>query len=254
MCHPADPATITTPASTRSTDGKIFEYKLFVRVQKNGQSNSKMMRMSSKGRVVPMELNLDKLDFSLLKTLVIQHLGNIISPHQIVGIWHTCTIAWKRARQATSAIFSIKTFKTIIAPSANKSMDGLLDILKSTAKANHSIDFCDLFFRFTMDSFVQMTFGKDLGLLGTDYYDKGEASSPSKLSPVSIPFADAFDFAQDQIDFRFLAVRGWQLIEKLVGSIGKRMKASCCVLDDYAYSLIDERMASLAQSSNCGKK
>ncbi|WAR58097.1 hypothetical protein PtB15_5B329 [Puccinia triticina] len=226
MCHPADPATITTPASTRSTDGKIFEYELFVRVQKNGQSDSKMMRMSSKGRVVPMELNLDKLDFYLLKTLVIQHLGNIISPHQI----------------------------TIIAPSANKSMDGLLDILKSTAKANHSIDFCDLFFRFTMDSFVQMTFGKDLGLLGTNYYDKGEASSPSKLSPVSIPFADAFDFAQDQIDFRFLAVRGWQLIEKLVGSIGKHMKASCCVLDDYAYSLIDEQMASLAQSSDCGKK
>ncbi|WAQ82386.1 hypothetical protein PtA15_2A703 [Puccinia triticina] len=80
-----NPATITTPASTRLTDGKIFEYELFVRVQKNGQSDSKMMRMSSKGRVVPMELNLDKLDFSLLKTLVIQHLGNIISPHQIVS-------------------------------------------------------------------------------------------------------------------------------------------------------------------------
>ncbi|WAQ89999.1 hypothetical protein PtA15_11A691 [Puccinia triticina] len=170
------------------------------------------------------------------------------------GIFVADGAAWKRARQATSTIFSIKTFKTIIAPSANKSMDGLLDILKSTVKANHSIDFCDLFFRFTMDSFVQMTFGKDLGLLGTDYYDKGKASLPSKLSPVSIPFADAFDFAQDQIDFRFSAVRGWQLIEKLVGSIGKRMKASCCVLDDYAYSLIDERMASLAQSSDCEKK
>ncbi|OAV94108.1 hypothetical protein PTTG_09667 [Puccinia triticina 1-1 BBBD Race 1] len=91
MCHPADPATITTPASTRSTDGKIsigIEYELFVRVQKNGQSKSKMKRMSSKGRVVPMELNLDKLDFSLLKTLVIQHLENInvrIYPIEIIA-------------------------------------------------------------------------------------------------------------------------------------------------------------------------
>ncbi|WAQ86940.1 hypothetical protein PtA15_7A669 [Puccinia triticina] len=247
MCHPADPATITTPASTRSTDGKIFEYELFVRVQKNGQSDSKMMRMLSKA---PRKHHISSSNSNPVVTY--PNGSQLVAIEQLEPQREKTVDFTRHPGGRYSDI--IKTFKTIIAPSANKSMDGLLDILKSTAKANHSIDFCDLFFRFTMDSFVQMTFGKDLGLLGTDYYDKGEASSPSKLSPVSIPFADAFDFAQDQIDFRFLAVRGWQLIKKLVGSIGKRMKALCCVLDDYAYSLIDERMASLAQSSDCGKK
>ncbi|KAH9450504.1 hypothetical protein Pst134EB_018040 [Puccinia striiformis f. sp. tritici] len=39
---------------------------------------------------------------------------------------------------------------------------------------------------------------------------------------------------------------GWRLIERLnIRSMGKRMKVSCGVLDDYAYSLIDERMSNL---------
>ncbi|OAV98710.1 hypothetical protein PTTG_25622 [Puccinia triticina 1-1 BBBD Race 1] len=105
-----------------------------------------------------------------------------------------------------------------------------------------------------MDSFVQMTFGKDLSLLGAKYYDSGETSLPLKISPASIPFSTAFDFAQDQIDFRFSTVAGWQVFMKLVSSIGKRMEASCRVLDDYAYSLIDEQMADLSQTSDGEKE
>ncbi|KAA1099008.1 cytochrome P450-dit2 [Puccinia graminis f. sp. tritici] len=170
------------------------------------------------------------------------------------GIFVADGPAWKRARQATSTIFTIKTFKNIIVPAANKSLDGLVDLLKSTAQSNdQSIDFCDLFFRYTLDSFVQMTFGQDLDLFGTQYDGKTKGSSPSKLSASSLPFSEAFDFAQDQVDFRFSVVIGWKLLEGLVGSIGKRMKASCRVLDDYAYSLIDERMASRTYQSNLEK-
>lgn len=169
------------------------------------------------------------------------------------GIFVSDGPAWKRARQATSTIFTVKTFKNIIVPSANKSVDGLVNLLKSTAESDKSINFCDLFFRFTLDSFVQMTFGKDLDLFGTEYDHKTDASSPLKLSATAIPFSAAFDFAQDQVDFRFAVVTGWQLLERLIGSMGKRMKASCRVLDDYVYSLIDERMAQLTHQSNFEK-
>ncbi|WAQ82594.1 hypothetical protein PtA15_2A911 [Puccinia triticina] len=59
---------------------------------------------------------------------------------------------------------------------------------------------------------------------------------------------------KDQIDFRFSTVAGWQVFMKLVSSIGKRMEASCRVLDDYAYSLIDEQMADLSQTSDGEKE
>ncbi|KAH9450495.1 hypothetical protein Pst134EB_018031 [Puccinia striiformis f. sp. tritici] len=64
---------------------------------------------------------------------------------------------WRRARHATSRIFTVNTFKTIIEKCASRSLEGLTDELRSAAGEEHSIDVCDLFFRFTLDSFVQMT-------------------------------------------------------------------------------------------------
>jgi len=161
------------------------------------------------------------------------------------GIFVSDGALWKRARHATSTIFTIKTFKSIILPASNKSMEGLIQVLSSTAEEKRSIDFCDLFFRFTLNSFVQMTFGKDLGLLGVQHADDQEQKkSTLKLSQKPNTFAVAFDYAQDHLEFRFMLMVGWQLVERLIGSIGKRFKDSCRVLDEYAYSLIDERMAS----------
>ncbi|KAA1136753.1 cytochrome P450-dit2 [Puccinia graminis f. sp. tritici] len=143
----------------------------------------------------------------------------------------------------------MKTFKTTIVPCANQSIDRLVKVLKSTAEVNQSIDFCNLFYCYTLESFVQMTFGTDLGLLGIEYNDEEKARSPSKLSQTTIPFAKAFEFAQDQLDFRIAMVMGWQMMEKLNTSMGSRMRNSCRVLDEYVYSLIDERMTKSAQIS-----
>ncbi|PLW34730.1 hypothetical protein PCANC_15055 [Puccinia coronata f. sp. avenae] len=167
---------------------------------------------------------------------------NIMSDVFGDGIFVSDGPSWKRARQATSTIFTINTFKTIIGPASERSMDGMAELLKSAAEDNRSMDFCDLFFRFTLDSFVQMTFGEDLG--------EEKKGSPSRFFQGSIPFPVAFDHAQDQLDFRFSMIVGWQLVEKWVGSIGKRLQASCRVLDDCAYSLIDERMDQLNRNVN----
>ncbi|OAV86123.1 hypothetical protein PTTG_01734 [Puccinia triticina 1-1 BBBD Race 1] len=155
---------------------------------------------------------------------------------------------WKRARQATSTIFTVKTFKTIIEPSATKTMGRLAEELKSAAEEQLSIDICDLFFRFTLDSLVQMTFGKDLEIIGTKHSGQSKSTTPSKLGQSTLPFVDAFNFAQDQSDFRMAVRVGWGLIES-ISPMGKNMTNSLRVIDDFAYSLIDERIALLSQQN-----
>ncbi|EFP83988.2 uncharacterized protein PGTG_09701 [Puccinia graminis f. sp. tritici CRL 75-36-700-3] len=159
------------------------------------------------------------------------------------GIFVVDDALWKRARHATVSIFTPSTFKTIISPSVNQSIDGLTQVLCSAHKENRTVDICDLFFRFTLDSFIRMTFGKDLGILGAEYGSHSESSAPE--------FARAFDVAQDQLDFRLAMVVGWELIERLnVRSMGQRMKESCRILDEFVYSLIDERLANLSHKSD----
>lgn len=60
-------------------------------------------------------------------------------------------------------------------------------------------------------------------------------------------FADSFDFAQHHLDWRFAVKIGWSFMEKLVPSVGKPMRDACKTLDDYVYSLIDERQRTSAQ-------
>lgn len=91
------------------------------------------------------------------------------------------------------------------------------------------------------------SFGRDLGLLSqlsrTEFGSESfEAGDQKDLSKSSIAFVEAFDFVQNQLNFRFTVVKGWSLVEKLNWRMGRKMKAACRVLDDYAYSLIDERI------------
>jgi fatty acid omega-hydroxylase len=93
------------------------------------------------------------------------------------------------------------------------------------------------------------SFGEELGLLSLEHDGQEKKTSSSKFFQGSIPFAAAFDHAQDHLDLRFSMIVGWQVIEKFVGSIGKPFKVACRVLDDCAYSLIDERIDQLTRAS-----
>ncbi|KAI9623987.1 hypothetical protein KEM48_009214 [Puccinia striiformis f. sp. tritici PST-130] len=84
---------------------------------------------------------------------------------------------WKKARHATSTIFT-----TIIEPCASRSMEGLTDKLRSATGEEHSIDVCNLFFWFTFNSVAQMTFGKDLDLLGAKYSTETDSPASSRLA------------------------------------------------------------------------
>lgn len=165
------------------------------------------------------------------------------------GIFVADGAMWKRTRQATSSIFTINTFRNIITPASQKSIEGLIQELQSAADERRSMDFCHLFFRFTLDSFVQMTFSKDLNLLGCQNEIKPQPGTPARAVNPGRSFAAAFDFAQNQLDFRFDMLIGWKVVEALNFSMGTSMKASCRILDDFAYSLIDERLSHLANKS-----
>eukprot|EP01117_Protostelium_nocturnum_P006943 TRINITY_DN248_c0_g1_i2.p1 TRINITY_DN248_c0_g1~~TRINITY_DN248_c0_g1_i2.p1 ORF type:complete len:317 (+),score=93.84 TRINITY_DN248_c0_g1_i2:716-1666(+) len=69
-----------------------------------------------------------------------------------------------------------------------------------------------------------MAFGKDLNSLNSE-------------KPV--PFAEAFDFAQDQMNYRSFATH-WYVTEYFTAN-GRKMRWARKVIDDFAYSIMDER-------------
>ncbi|KNE98919.1 hypothetical protein PSTG_07764 [Puccinia striiformis f. sp. tritici PST-78] len=186
--------------------------------------------------------------------------GPLLQPVMLDVLGHGIFVAdgpaWKRARQATVSIFTHKTFKTIILPSVNRSMIGFAQVLTTAAEQGLTIDICDLFFRFTLDSFVRMTFSKDLGICDAGYLShSGLSTALPQLTDPTTEFPKAFDLAQNQMDFRLTATPGWQLLEWLnIGSMGKRMKESCQILDEFVYSLIDQRLADLSRKPDLHDK
>ncbi|MBW0526103.1 hypothetical protein O181_065818 [Austropuccinia psidii MF-1] len=121
-------------------------------------------------------------------------------------------------------------------PSIHKTIDSLIETLYFSARTKQAVDLCDVFFKFTLESFVHMTFGKDLCLL------KNRTSS-SQTSNFSVDFVESFDSIQNQLDFRFSVLTAWKLVEKLNTRLRRQMNSACNVLNDFSYSLIDERQA-----------
>ena len=57
----------------------------------------------------------------------------------------------------------------------------MIEVMRGHAKSGEELGLSELYFRFTLDSFVAMAFGSELGSM--------ESGTP-------VPFATAFDFAQ----------------------------------------------------------
>lgn len=160
------------------------------------------------------------------------------------GIFVTDGAQWKSTRQCTSRIFNVNSFKSIVMPSLDESLQSLNAMLQH--KANHQIevDFCSIFYKFTLESFVKMTFGRDLDVL------KAEMCPDTHLDSSAMAFAEAFDVAQNHLDWRFSLVAGWSMLEKIVPSLGKRVADACKTLDAYTYTLIDERASKEEKSDD----
>ncbi|KAI7950355.1 hypothetical protein MJO29_009029 [Puccinia striiformis f. sp. tritici] len=150
---------------------------------------------------------------------------------------------WKRSRLVTSRVFHISVFKTVVEPRINPTMIEVLDVLQVSSDEGRAIDFSNLFNRFTLDLFVEMTYGKKLGLLGEESRIRNGDPAGSSYSEV---FSDAFDFSQKYMDSRFHVAVIWQWIQSINFREKEQMKLSCHTIHGLAYTSIDEKMSKSA--------
>jgi len=156
--------------------------------------------------------------------------------------------AWKRTRLVTSRIFHTNTFKTVVEPTIDPTMEGVLQVIHVASKQGCDLDFCELFNRFMLDLFVEMIFGKKLGLL------EGINNSVNIGHSDAEVLSDAFDFSQIYIDSRYqpsypVAVV-WQWIKKMNIRATNKMEFSCRTIHDLAYTAIDERMSKFSTTGD----
>ncbi|BGP01480.1 putative cytochrome P450 monooxygenase [Rhodotorula toruloides ATCC 204091] len=142
------------------------------------------------------------------------------------GIFCVDGHSWQLQRKTTAKIFTANNFKGVITQSLENQMAKLIAIIGRHADRGEEFDLQDLFFRFTLNSFAEMAFGKDIGALNT------ESDEP-------VPFAKAFDYGQVVMNRRFMNPF-WPVTEFLDGTHWK-MAAATKVMDSFAYGVIEER-------------
>lgn len=96
------------------------------------------------------------------------------------------------------------------------------------------IDFQDIMYKFTLDSFVLLGFGININGLGTKN---------------KIPFAEAFDESQRNIFKRFVNPF-WPITEKLISILmpwRKNMNTNIKIINDFVYKIINQRRNQLTK-------
>ncbi|KAJ3254039.1 Protein kinase alk2 [Boothiomyces macroporosus] len=136
------------------------------------------------------------------------------------GIFNSDGAHWLMQRKIGVKIFTIKTFRDIFHPVFSRNIQILSKILEEKAATGKHADMSDLFHKYFLDSFGRVAFGSDLNSLLQDH----------------VPFAQAFDNAQEAITSRFYDPF-WRINEKLNGDkVGKDIK----LVRDFARNIVRE--------------
>ncbi|KAG2227433.1 hypothetical protein INT45_007458 [Circinella minor] len=135
---------------------------------------------------------------------------------------------WKWQRKAASLIFNVVNFRdyfTEVDLMSNRIFD-------KKAESGKSVDFHDVIYKFTLDSFVLIGFGKQLNAL---------------LSKDKVPFAASFDTCQSNCFERFVDpfTNLRDMLRPILQPGTLRIKQHLQVIDDFAYTLIRERREQL---------
>ncbi|KAG0139498.1 hypothetical protein CROQUDRAFT_726558 [Cronartium quercuum f. sp. fusiforme G11] len=155
------------------------------------------------------------------------------------GIFVTDGAVWKSTRQVTTRIFNSQNFKTIVTPAIHKTLRSLNDLLEFKAEQRSIVELDDLFHKFTLESFLKMTFSRESGSLSLNKTDQNTTD----------PFANAFDFVQKQMDLRFVFTAFSIPLGRLLSKRPKTISARK-TLDEYVYQLIDSRRKSYNNEQN----
>ncbi|KAI9318806.1 cytochrome P450 [Dichotomocladium elegans] len=150
------------------------------------------------------------------------------------GIFNANGEEWKYQRKTASHIFNVKNFRDQFTDVFVHEIEYMSKQIWDTAAANQEVvDFHDVMFKFTLDSFILLGFGVNLNALG----------SKSK-----VPFAAAFDEAQKTTFQRFVNPI-WPVTErlqKLMAPWRPGMQDHLNVVDTFARQVIEKRREEIA--------
>ncbi|CDH48255.1 cytochrome p450 [Lichtheimia corymbifera JMRC:FSU:9682] len=150
------------------------------------------------------------------------------------GIFNANGEDWKYQRKTASLIFNVKNFRDQFTDVFVQEIDYMSETIWDKAAENHeSVDFHDIMFKFTLDSFILLGFGVQLNALGS----KGK-----------VPFAAAFDEAQKNTFQRFVNPI-WPIterIQKMLAPWRDGMKDHLHVVDSFAREVTEKRREEMA--------
>ncbi|CAO3649312.1 unnamed protein product [Cunninghamella echinulata] len=151
------------------------------------------------------------------------------------GIFNANGEVWRYQRKTASQIFNVKNFRDhftqIFVEHINYMAVNIFDI---AMKNGTTVDFHDIMFKFTLDSFVKLGFGVDLYALST----KGK-----------VPFASSFDTVQQNAYIRFTnPYHKWtEKLRDLLFPWNISIRQHINKIDEFAYEVIKKRRQEIQQ-------
>ncbi|KAI9493381.1 cytochrome P450 [Zychaea mexicana] len=152
------------------------------------------------------------------------------------GIFAANGEQWRYQRKAASLIFNVVNFRDFFTGKVFvKELNVMSDrILNKKAEQGEFIDFQDVIYKFTLETFVYLGFGKQLGAL---------------YNNEKVPFATSFDACQHNCFQRIISPLGSlrEALRPILRPSELSATAHIKVIDEFAYGLIAERKEQLAQ-------
>ncbi|KAI8980884.1 cytochrome P450 [Pilobolus umbonatus] len=150
------------------------------------------------------------------------------------GIFNANGEDWKFQRKTASHVFNVKNFRDQFTDVFVEEIEIMSTHVWDKAVKNHEVvDFHDIMFKFTLDSFILLGFGVHLNAL---------------TSKDRVPFAVAFDEAQKNTFQRFINPI-WPITERIAGMLQPwkpTMKHHLQVVDAFARNVTEQRRVQIA--------
>ncbi|KAJ3213324.1 Protein kinase alk2 [Dinochytrium kinnereticum] len=153
------------------------------------------------------------------------------------GIFNVDGERWKSQRKTAANIFNVKNFKEFVGVVFAEEMHHFANRLALAASTSQKVNLQDLFFRFTLDGFARIGFGADLECMQKDE---------------PIPFARAFDDAQNRMQYRFVQPLWW--VEEVIGLAGVRQRENVKVIREFAMDIIAKRKEEIGEGEGGERK
>lgn len=141
------------------------------------------------------------------------------------GIFTSDGERWKMQRKVASRIFTVSSFKAVITQTIREDCELVEKLIKSYAEEGTVFNLQELYFKFTLSSFVKIAFSQDIKAL----------SEPDKPDT----FGDAFNYAQKVLDMRF--VQPWWKIAERFNETGRKMRAARKIVEGFTTNIVAAR-------------